>query len=296
MVQIASLLRKCYLFKNLPEENLKDFAQAAETKRYSKGDPIFLASEPSHRIYFIASGEVDIILNQRLSQGQKIRTLQSGEHMAELSVLTNSRHSVSAFAGSEVEVISIEGSRFVEVLHHHKDTCFSLAQTLAEQITINLKNSLSIRPLTEKKIHFSPLLSEIFPIGLIKKYQVVPLKILDKTIHIAVVLPLQDEFFSEYKKLNTNYDLQVSTIEEKDFEGLQQEFLAHIAGLQGKGATPDNRTENLFSSLEEMLPFSLMFSQLPKAVLDQVIPYFKAKKVKAGETIRAQGDEVQNLF
>ena len=125
-----------------------------------------------------------------------------------------------------------------------------------------------------------------------------PVRLTNKVLQVAGVLPLSSEFFAQFEKLNPDINLLVSAVDEERFLKLTPVILDIYSGAK-KGLELPNHLPPMGQDqekLEDFLQFSLMFSQLPKELLTQIYPYCKLKNFSPGEIIADQGQVCDHLI
>ena len=286
----VKILQDCFLFKDTPVDILRELAQNLEEQNFDKGDPIFLERETSQNVYFVKSGSVEITKNTRsLGQAIQVRVIKHREHFSELSVLTNSVHSTSAFALEETSLLVLNGSVFVDRIQNDVVLGKSLVGSLARQIQSNLRSSYAVRKFDETQLRFDNKMIKLLPASHVTKYKVIPVKLENNNLHVAMVMPPNPGFFEEFEKSQSKVNLLLSNIEEEDFERLRKPMLNNYLGFQRTIHRDLDETAPEAPSTEaeivEYLEFSLMFSQLSKADLELIAPHLQYRRFSRDERI-----------
>lgn len=295
-------LRSLVLFKNVTEEELKQFVLKMEIKKFERGDPIFLEGDQSASVYFVHYGNVEIVKQSKEHKtSTRIRKIGKGEHISELSILTNSRHSTSCFAIEETELYLFSGEQFKEILSSSPVLTKTLLVSLASQVQGSLHNSYYARSFTPEQMNFDKRVMRLIPMEHIAKSKVIPLQIVNQSIHVAMVVPFDSDFFAYFEENSQGYSLQISTIEEEDYEKYRklmlkayhgervEDLIGDEAGFEGFGDGPGE-------SYEEFFEFSMTFSGLGVDVLEQIKPYVKLHKFKQDEIIFKAGSKCEGMY
>jgi PAS domain S-box-containing protein len=100
---IVKHLRDSRLFKNLPEEFLKEFVNVAECVDYPEKSEILIEGQTNDTIYFLLSGEVSVHLC-----GEKIINLKRrGDVFGEMSIIGNRPCSATIVSDTAVTLLTI---------------------------------------------------------------------------------------------------------------------------------------------------------------------------------------------
>ena len=105
---IVDYLRESRLFRNLPDEFLKEFVNVAKRIDCSEKTKILKEGQTNDTIYFLLSGEVSVSLS-----GEKIIKLKRrGDVFGEMSIISNRPCSASIVSDTPVTLLTIEVNEF----------------------------------------------------------------------------------------------------------------------------------------------------------------------------------------
>jgi CRP-like cAMP-binding protein len=91
------------LFKNLPFEKAREFLLAFQVSNHKTGEVIFNKGDKGDRFYVVMTGEVDIVLDEKL-----ITTYGVGGYFGEKSLFINENRTATAIAKSATKLLSIQ--------------------------------------------------------------------------------------------------------------------------------------------------------------------------------------------
>jgi type IV pilus assembly protein PilB len=297
------ILRKCPLFAYATDSDIEKVASHLVQKKYAKGDPVFIDNDPSNEVYFVKKGSVQVVKQVGDTRAiRRVRMAQAGEHLAEFSVLTHSKHQSSAFALEESILLKLPGEVFLELLNDSPQMAHGLLKVLAELNHKNIGDSTPVQYFKEEDLQLTPEMIKILPISFISKYKVFPIKVKGQILSIAMALPVNMEFFDEFAKLENGYSINLNIISDNDFEALKNPILnfywGRDTGLELKSQPSSSETQlgSEAPPLKDLLQFTLIFSQLPEDLIEELLPYFSIEEYKAGESVFEPGTESDKLY
>lgn len=106
------------LFKRLPSGERRRLAQAAQEKRYEKGDTVFREGQPAEAVWIVKSGRVHLM--KFLADGKASTTcvMKSGEPFCCLPALDGKPYPVDAMAAIDSVVVRIPLAAFHQAMEH----------------------------------------------------------------------------------------------------------------------------------------------------------------------------------
>lgn len=126
--RIRELADRVALFKGLNEEQVQRLAGIAEHDRFEAGSRIFDHGEPSGEMYLILKGAVDIRMP---GQAEPVGTVEGGECLGEVGLLTGLDHTAAADVRSQVEAGIVTRERLNELVRQRPDIGVVLYRNLA---------------------------------------------------------------------------------------------------------------------------------------------------------------------
>jgi CPA1 family monovalent cation:H+ antiporter len=109
-VQKAELVRQFPLFADLDERSLRQLTRALRTRYVNEGDVILRKDTPARRVFFIASGAVELAV-----AGQTWR-LGRGEMFGQMAILMQKPRRTAATAISSSTLLVLDEARFRRLL------------------------------------------------------------------------------------------------------------------------------------------------------------------------------------
>lgn len=99
-LEMLSFLGELILFSNLSNDQRALFLPHLHKRTYQKNEIVFLRNDPSHALYILTEGEVELTLDQEDSI-EVITHLDKGSIFGETSILNHKKRLVNAMAVSE---------------------------------------------------------------------------------------------------------------------------------------------------------------------------------------------------
>src|SRR5271169_6487172 len=90
------LLRDFPFFAGLDEQTYAELLANAHTRRYGKGETLFLEGEPCKGLFFVQSGRIKIYKLSEAGREQIIHVQHAGDAIAELPLFDNEPYPASA--------------------------------------------------------------------------------------------------------------------------------------------------------------------------------------------------------
>ncbi|KAL4466683.1 hypothetical protein ABPG72_016800 [Tetrahymena utriculariae] len=133
----SNILKKQKLFSlNFSEKFITNLYKYVKEKKYSVDEYLYKENEKSENLFFILSGEVEIILQNRLV----LQTLQSGEFVGSQEFFGDNPYSFSAKANTFTQFLIIDKHDFLEHLKNFQKDYESYCE-IKDNINLQCKNS-----------------------------------------------------------------------------------------------------------------------------------------------------------
>jgi CRP/FNR family transcriptional regulator, cyclic AMP receptor protein len=114
---VATSLRQCVLFEEVPEPTLGAVAESARRRRFRGGEVIFHRGDPGESVHVIAIGRVKIALTSADGEEAILAILQVGDFFGELSLFDAGERSATAQAMEPTETLELSRSALAIVLN-----------------------------------------------------------------------------------------------------------------------------------------------------------------------------------
>jgi CRP-like cAMP-binding protein len=111
VVESVQNKRNLLKFFDLTEEVESLLMERMTERSYSKGDTIVREGEPGNSIFFVASGTLMVIKNNKAGQPILISKMVAGDFFGEISLLVNKPRSATVIAADDSLLFEIEKKR-----------------------------------------------------------------------------------------------------------------------------------------------------------------------------------------
>jgi CRP-like cAMP-binding protein len=125
----TDVLRSLPLFEHCSRRDLARIARIAEERRVTAGTELIREGEPGDAFYAVVDGTV--VVRRR---GRKVAELGAGCFVGEIALLSRRPRTATVVAATELVVLEIAGSDFVELLDAHPELWLKVARTLADRV------------------------------------------------------------------------------------------------------------------------------------------------------------------
>jgi len=116
---IEAMLKKTSFLSLLPEEDLEVLIDGFTERKFTLGNTICRAGEPSDSFYVIYSGKARLVGLNSEGRETTMATLVKGDHFGEQAVLTGEPSEFTVRASGELVVLELSRARFLEILQKH---------------------------------------------------------------------------------------------------------------------------------------------------------------------------------
>lgn len=131
---ISAILQKLPVFTGLQPGEYEHIRQICVGARFGDGETIFVEGDSSPCMYVLLSGEVQL----RTHNQGRIHTLQPGEPLGEIGMITQQTRTATAIACAPTVMLQINDDAFEQLLNRAPRICF----TIMRNITRNLSNHI----------------------------------------------------------------------------------------------------------------------------------------------------------
>lgn len=129
-----NLLRQLKTFEGLGEGDLRKIARLFGQRLFRSGEQIFQKGDPGEEVYFVLRGQVDL----RDDGSKSISSIQAGEILGELAVLSNAPRVVTAVASQSSILLVAQRQAFNDLIQHDPVLGVAIYRNLALDLTTKL--------------------------------------------------------------------------------------------------------------------------------------------------------------
>jgi CRP-like cAMP-binding protein len=144
---LLHILGENYLFETLSKSELRFVKEMVHVRNYRPGEVVFRQGEIGVGMYLVASGSVDILVEDIPSDRPEKQTvfvtrLGSGDFFGELSLVEeNGRRTATAVASVETTLIGFFKPDLIEIVERNPSTGVKIVTRLAEVLGKRLKET-----------------------------------------------------------------------------------------------------------------------------------------------------------
>ncbi|OFZ17720.1 MAG: hypothetical protein A2Z20_00380, partial [Bdellovibrionales bacterium RBG_16_40_8] len=220
---IATWLPQISLFKEMPTDWIPQLSECLSYETFTPGQSIYKKNVASDKLYILLSGQVEIAKPLSFENAAiYVSTLSPGDYFAEVSLLTQNPHILSARAISDVKV-AVLSKDYLENFLKAPFFTLPLARDLAIQFQ-SISNATSFH-------FFDPIdglqvkeLTGIIPKSIIAQYEILPLRLKEDELTVGITNPESDIIYSIISRYIHNYRVNLEIIKPADFKKWQKEI------------------------------------------------------------------------
>jgi CRP/FNR family transcriptional regulator len=149
-------VREFPIFAGLDDETCAELFANGTTRRYAKGEILFLEGDPSKGLFLIRSGLVKIFKESESGREQILALLRAGDSVAELPLFDNAAYPASAAAMDNSILLFIPKDRFDDLLAKRPQLSKALISALSRRMRtlVELIADLSLRQVRQRLARF----------------------------------------------------------------------------------------------------------------------------------------------
>ncbi len=147
--QEFAFLKKIPFLLNMRNSEIRLFSKLLIKRQYRKDEYIFKQDFPHTVLYFIASGEVEIIIDKNVEKPIRLATLSACSHFGEIGLFVDSKRTASAKAISNVILYAISKTDFHAFVHKFPRVGVKLLYNMGQNLSLSLIQSNQSRQKNE---------------------------------------------------------------------------------------------------------------------------------------------------
>jgi|BogFormECP12_OM2_1039638.scaffolds.fasta_scaffold34282_2 CRP-like cAMP-binding protein len=143
----ATSLRRCYLFSELPAQDLQCIASFVVQKRLVKGECLFREGAPFEGFYVVDEGAISVHRVNASGKMQVIHVFRAGESFAEAALAENTGYPADALALEQTSVLLVPKAQFLELLQKHSELALRMLGSMSRhlQALVGLIDDLTLK-------------------------------------------------------------------------------------------------------------------------------------------------------
>lgn len=137
---LVGVLRRCKLFADLPEADLRAVAGACSLRGLAKGEYLFREGEPAEGFYVVQSGVINVHRLTPDGREQVICLFRANESLAEATLVTVDAYPANAVATEPSQVIIVRRREFRDLIFKKPE----LALRMLSSMSLHLKHLVQL--------------------------------------------------------------------------------------------------------------------------------------------------------
>ena len=122
-------LKDSSIFDEIPAKDLYDISHYLEEKDFSKNDYIFKDGDDGDSMYFILSGDIDI-----MKVNTKLVSLRKGEYFGEMALLDGETRSADAICTQDSILLKLKSNDFNRIMYSNEKIVKGILKMLSQRL------------------------------------------------------------------------------------------------------------------------------------------------------------------
>lgn len=140
----VTVMMEIPIFRNVDPKRLRLFAFMGETLTYRAGERLFEMGDEGDAAYVIIDGAVDVLVP--VDHGEtSVATLGAKEIFGEMAVLCDQPRSTAIAAKTDLTVLCLQRSAFLNMLREFPDISIEVIKVLASRLEVTTRELAAAR-------------------------------------------------------------------------------------------------------------------------------------------------------
>ena len=132
---ITEQLKSTIMFSDFTEKELVHFDEMVHVSHISKGETLFQQGQAFKSFFYLSDGIIKLTRTAEDGTEKIIEFIRSGNYFAEaLAFLNSPAYPVMATAAKDCELVSIDATKYLNLLKGSTDACFNLLASMSKRI------------------------------------------------------------------------------------------------------------------------------------------------------------------
>jgi acetate kinase len=140
MEHIENFLGELPLFKSFSRSALEKLVEKSHVKTFAPNEAIINFGQPGRFLGIILEGEAEAVVTGKLGERQRLGTLERGDFLGEMSLLTGEPTSADVIALEKCQILLIPQETFSAFLAVNPDAVRVMAKTITERLKSRLRD------------------------------------------------------------------------------------------------------------------------------------------------------------
>jgi CRP/FNR family transcriptional regulator, cyclic AMP receptor protein len=139
-VETAIAIRRCAIFKDVPDSEIEHLASQATVRTFRKNTIIMCAGDETDSLYIVKTGRVRVFRDNEQGRQITLNTHGPGAFFGELAALSDAPRAANVETTETTATIMIKKSAFLELLERQPKVAVKLARVFATWVQIMSKS------------------------------------------------------------------------------------------------------------------------------------------------------------
>jgi uncharacterized membrane protein len=126
-----ALLRELGPFALLDDEDRAALAQVVDLRNAGEGHVLFHSGDPGEALYVVASGEVELFLEDNVGEKIVVAVAAKGDMFGELALLDEGARSATARTRTDCQLVEVARDDLLRLVQKHPDAAMALLAAMA---------------------------------------------------------------------------------------------------------------------------------------------------------------------
>lgn len=134
MLSSLDLIRRVPLFSMLTQEQALAVAEAVTKRRFKRGELIVEQGKKTNALFILLSGRARVVSTDGRGREVILATLESGDHVGEMSLIDNEPHSATVRAEVMTDVLMLSRTEFARCLPENSSLVYAIMRGLVQRL------------------------------------------------------------------------------------------------------------------------------------------------------------------
>ena len=134
MLSSLDLIRRVPMFARLSSSQAEFLSGVVVKRRFKKGERIVVQNHKSEALYIILAGRARVVMSDAKGREVILATLQTGDHIGEMSLIDDEAHSASVDAEVQTDVLELGRADFIRSLNESSSMAFAVMEGLVQRL------------------------------------------------------------------------------------------------------------------------------------------------------------------
>lgn len=144
MIQISKIIQRVPIFRMLGKESIDFIVERLKFKSFDENSTICKIGDPGDVMFIIITGGVDIIINDKEGNEQKVASLGSGDYFGEMALLTGEPRTATVRTSEPSEMFLLVQKDFDVILEKFPSISLTMGKDVSKRLREMLAKALEM--------------------------------------------------------------------------------------------------------------------------------------------------------